>query len=58
VTRMEVDQRNPRRPCGIRGGRAEAMAGGAHGRQLLARAGAVGCWSAGVAVAGAVVLRA
>jgi hypothetical protein len=33
------------------------MAGGARGRQLLARAGAAGCWSAGVAGAGALLER-
>jgi hypothetical protein len=38
---------------GIHDGCAEAMAGGARGRQLLARAGATGCRSAGVAGAGA-----
>jgi hypothetical protein len=32
---------------GIRGGRAESMAGGARGRQLLARAGAASCWRCG-----------
>jgi hypothetical protein len=51
--RKSRSTQNPRRSCGIRGGRAEAMAGGARGRQLLARAGAAGCWSAGVAGASA-----
>jgi hypothetical protein len=42
VTRMEVDQRNPRQPCGIRGSRAESAVV-VRKPWLAARAGG-SCW--------------